>query len=111
MEEFTLEELKESEKFLNNICWDLTPKAFLEPGSTDQFKSDKYMLYVDAMLERPQVVIMRLRGHISKTVGYITGVPDDLLREAIQDEEEGKVGMYPLTPRLKEWLKKGLGLI
>jgi hypothetical protein len=110
VEEFTLDELKQSEKFRNNICWDMTPKAFLEAGSTDQYKTDKYMLYVDTMLDKPCVVIMRLRGHMCKTAGYIAGIPEELLQEAIQNSEECRVGMYPLTPALKEWIKKGLGI-
>ncbi len=116
MEQFNIEELKESEKFLQNIRWDITPRKFLEPrlakskGIED--KTDEYMLYVDIVFNKPQVVIMRLREHMSKTVGYIGGVPEELLKEALNcDKEECKVGMYPLTSRLEEWLKKSLGLL
>lgn len=116
MEQFTIEELKNSEKFIQNIRWDITPRKFLEPtlAKSEEIgdKTDKYMLYVDIVFNKPQVVIMRLREHMSKTVGYIDGVPHELLKEALNcDKEECKAGMYPLTPMLEEWLKKRLGLL
>lgn len=112
MEGFTIDELKESQKFLQNIRWDITPKRFLEPGLFEKVKTDSYMLYVDIIFDKPHVVIMRMKGNMSKSVGYIKGVPDDLLNEALEcDEKECKAGMYPLTKRLEQWLKNEFGLL
>jgi len=112
MEEFTFDELKESKKFLQNIRWDITPERFLEAGFFDRIKTDCYMLYVDILFGKPHVVIMKIRGNMSKSVGYIKGVPDELLQEALnQGKGESRAGMYPLTPGLEEWLKKQLGLL
>jgi hypothetical protein len=116
---YKIAELKESEKFLKNIRWDITPKKFLESDASlqesGQDKSEgsmiKYMLYVDLVYNKPALMIMRTRGAMSKTIGYIEDVPEDLLKEAMGcGKEECEAGMYPLTGELREWLKKGLGL-
>jgi hypothetical protein len=68
------------------------------------------MLYVDLMYDKPVLMIMKLRGSISMTIGFIEGVPDDLLREATEGEPaESGAGMFPLTGRLERWLKEKLG--
>jgi hypothetical protein len=116
---YTIDELKESEKFLKGIQWDLTPKAFMTPAHSEEkieFSESgdamlQYMLYVDLLYGKPVVMIMKLRGGMSLTVGCIEDVPEDLLKEAMNCENEECVsGMYPLTDKLKDWLKRGLGL-
>lgn len=80
-----------------------------QPGPPDV--SHGYMLYVDLVNEIPAVVIMDLSGRVSKTVGWIDGVPEDLLREAMHCESsECVAGMYPLTERLQRWIRNELGM-
>ncbi len=110
--------LKKSKYFIENIRWDVTPKVFLSPKSTSENVSKKsidttygYMLYVDFINEKPVLVIMKLKYVISQTVGYVDDIPEDLLREAMRcTETECVAGMYPLSEKLKDWLKKALGL-
>ncbi len=116
---YTVDELKESEKFLKSIQWELTPKAFIAPGHSE-YKTGhgetenailKYMLYVDLLNNKPVVMIMKLRGGMSTTAGCIEDVPEDLLKEAtLCNTEECASGMYPLTDKLRDWLKIELGI-
>jgi hypothetical protein len=116
---YTISELKESEKFLENIRWDMTPKKFLASdaslkesgGDTSGGSMIKYMLYVDINYNKPALMIMRTRGAMSKTVGYVEDVSEDLLKEAMGcNKDECEAGMYPLTQELEAWLKKELGI-
>ena len=117
MEILNIEELKESEYFIENIRWDITPKIFVDPSSAGKESGEAadisygYMFYIDLINEKPVLVIMQMRSAISKTVGYIRGVPEDLLREAIDClDSECVVGMYPVPDKLTEWLKGKLGV-
>lgn len=116
---YTVDELKESEKFLKSIQWDLTPKAFIAPGHSEQKTKHgeaknailRYMLYIDLLDNKPTVMIMKLRGGSSATAGCIEDVPEDLLKEAmVCNAEECASGMYPLTDKLSDWLKRELGI-
>ena len=69
------------------------------------------MLYIDLLDNKPTVMIMKVRGGSSLTTGCIEDVPEDLLREAINcNAEECASGMYPLTDKLRDWLKSKLGI-
>ena len=114
---YTISELKESEKFLENISWGMTPKKFLaSDASLRESGADisegsmiKYMLYVDLNNNKPTLMIMRTRGTMSKTVGYVEDVPEEMLREAMGcNKEDCPSGMYPLTKKLEAWLRKEL---
>lgn len=116
---YTVDELKESEKFLKSIQWDLTPKAFMSKGHSEGAAGHReadnaplaYMLYVDLLNNEPAVMIMKVRGGMSMTAGCIEDVPKDLIKEAMNcDAGECVSGMYPLTDKLKDWLKKDLGI-
>jgi len=117
MLKLSINDLKKSEKFIKNIRWDVTPKIFLNPESAkdkDGKKADVthgYMLYVDEVMHKPAVVIMQMKYMMSRTVGFIYDVPEDLLKDAMKkDDPESVAGMYPLTDKLKNWLKKQFGL-
>jgi hypothetical protein len=113
---YSIDDLRESEKFLGSIRWDMTPKRFLAPEASKAGETKPgeglitYMLYVDLMYDKPALMIMKLRGSMSMTIGFIEGVPDDLLKEAVEGEPaESGAGMFPLTDRLERWLKEKLG--
>ncbi len=118
MEHFSINALKNSKYFIENIRWDVTPKVFLspKPASEDESKESidttyGYMLYVDLINDKPVLVIMQLKYVMSQTVGYIDDIPEDLLKEAMHcTETECIAGMYPLSEKLEDWLKKALGL-
>lgn len=117
MDLISINDIKKSTAVINEIRWDVTPKIFINPSSAPLDESGKvidithgYMLYVDMITERPALIIMQLKLLISKTVGYVFDIPEDLLREAMQCTGPDCVGgMYPLTPNLEAWLKKELG--
>lgn len=118
MKLLSFHELKNSPLIINDIRWDVTPKIFINPSSAPVDESGKgvditygYMLYVDLMDDKPALVIMQLRRVISKTVGYILDIPEELLREAMHCVDSDCIsGMYPLSEKLGEWLKKEFNL-
>ena len=113
----TIKQLKESPNFIQDIRWEVTPRVFLDPTSTTDASGKPidinygYMLYVDLMEGVPALVIMQLKRVMSKTVGYVNDIPQDLLREAMKClESECIAGMYPMGEKLEAWLKKELGV-
>ena len=90
----------------------------MDPSSSPPDESGKavditygYMLYVDIINDIPALIVMQLKPLMSKTVGYITDIPENLLREAMQCSDSVCVaGMYPLTEKLEAWLKNEFGL-
>jgi hypothetical protein len=114
-----MKQLRESKSFLKHIRWDITPRIFFQPRFAKTANIPKktdddiegYMFYVDEVFRKPAVVIMRIRELMSRTVGYIDEVPEDLLSKALHcSEEECISGMYPLTEEIEHWLKRELGL-
>ena len=117
MDQVRIKDLRGNKKFFESIRWDLTPKILFEPrypgtkgeeGKTSN-STDGYMFYVDMVNDSPILVIMKNKYSMSKTVAYVEDVPEDLLQEAARcAPEECVAGMYPLTKKLEEWLKKEL---
>jgi hypothetical protein len=109
--------LRGKKHFLENILWDMTPKIFVHHGSAakegekEPVNQDGYMFYIEVVNAKPVLVIMQNRFSMSQTVAYVDGVPDDLLRESANcAPEECVAGMFPLSNRLKDWLKQALGV-
>ena len=111
-------ELKKSPSIIEEVRWDVTPRIFFEPSSGPRDSTGKpmdtsygYMLYVDMIQDQPALVIMQLKRIMSRTVGYVLDIPDDMLREAMYCEASECIqGMYPLSDRLRKWLRKEFGL-
>ena len=114
MEVINIETLKKSKHFRENTRWDVTPRIFLKPKSASGETIDTshgYMLYLDKVDDMPVMVIMQLSPMMSKTVGYVRGIPEALLQEAIKSTSSESIsGMYPLGEKLESWLKKEFGL-
>ncbi len=114
MEQVSFDKIKKSKAFVDDIRWDITPGIFLDPkscpGDQPADLTHGYMLYVENVLEKPALVIMMLKRIVSKTVGYTFEVPEDLLKDAMNCEAAECIqGMYPLSEKLKDWLKKECG--
>ncbi len=108
------EKIKSTKAFTDNIRWDVTPKIFIAPHTgpgTEQIDlTYGYMFYVEMVEEQPALAVMVLKPMLSKSAGYTHEIPDDMLKECMQcDESESVSGMYPITERLKQWLKKEFG--
>ncbi len=109
------EKIKSTKAFTESVRWDVTPKIFLAPRTgpgTEQIDlTYGFMLYIDMVDERPALAIMVLKPMLSKTAGYTHDIPDDMLKECMQcDTSECISGMYPITAKLEQWLKKEFGL-
>jgi hypothetical protein len=114
MVQVSVKDLKESKAVVDEIRWDVTPRLFMSPSSPSGETVDithGYMLYIDLVNNKPSLVIMQLRRIMSKTVGYVNDVPEDLLRESMHCVESECIGgMYPLSENLTNWLKKEFGV-
>lgn len=114
----SINDLKKDESFIQGIRWDLTPKIFMNPSSAPRSESGRmvdvtfgYMLYMDLVNDKPTLMIMLLRRMMSQNIGSITGIPEDLLRDAMNCKGPDCIGgMYPITGKLEDWLKKELGV-
>jgi hypothetical protein len=110
-----LDTLKKSSDIIKDIRWDVTPKIFMDPDSTSGDEpvdiSHGYMLYVDIVNDVPALVIMQLKRIMSKSVGYVYDIPEDLLKESMScTSSECIGGMYPMARSLQDWLKKEMNL-
>ena len=111
MEPLSIEKVKVSPRFTEEIRFDMTPRLFVDPKSAPGGKpadlSHGYMLYIDLMETRPVVMVMQMKSIVCRSVAYITDVPEDLLKSAMESTgDEAAEGMYPLGDELTAWLKK-----
>jgi len=114
----SINDVRENAAFIKGIRWDVTPKIFMNPSSAPRTESGKpvdvtygYMLYVDLVNNKPALMVMMLKRMMSQNVGQISDVPEDLLREAMNCKGPDCIaGMFPITGRLEDWLKKELGV-
>lgn len=118
MKLLSVHDIKQNRSFIQSIRWEVTPKIFMNPSSGPRSEAGKciditygYMLYVDRVNEKPALMIMMLKRMMSQNVGHIIGIPDDLLRDAMNCKCADCIGgMYPITGKLEDWLKKELGV-
>ncbi|HBH62930.1 MAG TPA: hypothetical protein DDX85_14585 [Nitrospiraceae bacterium] len=114
----SINDLKKDKSFVQGIRWDVTPKIFMNPSSAPRSESGKliditygYMLYVDIVQEKPVLMIMLLKRMMSQNIGYIIDIPEDALSDAMNCKGTDCIGgMYPISGKLEEWLKKQLAV-
>jgi hypothetical protein len=47
----------------------------------------------------------------AETIGKIDEIPDELIAEAIEENKDRVYfGMYPINKKIKDWLKRELGI-
>ena len=109
-----MKKAKESPAFIEEIRFDISPRLFVDPKSAPGEPADLtngYFLYIDLKETSPVVMIMQMRSISCRTVGYISDVPEDLLKSAMESAgDEAISGMYPLGDELTAWLKKELNI-
>ncbi|MEW6601257.1 MAG: DVU0772 family protein [Nitrospirota bacterium] len=114
----TIDDIKRNKTFIQGIRWDVTPKIFISPASAPRSELEKsvditygYMLYVDIVKNKPTLMIMMLKRMMSQNVGCVVDVPEELLQDAMNCKGPDCIaGMYPITGKLEDWLKKELGV-
>ena len=111
MEPLSIEKVKVSPRFIEDIRFDMTPRLFVDPKSAPGDKpadlTHGYMLYIDLQNDRPVIMVMQMKSIVCRSVAYITDVPEDLLKASIENAgTECVEGMYPLGDELTAWLKK-----
>jgi hypothetical protein len=115
----SLGSLKKNRFILEHILWEFEPKQLMQPrcGKAGEVSGSKnppsgYILYIETMEKHPGLFLMiQNAAGYAETFAKITEVPDNLLAEAIQENRSKEYcKMYPINNRLKEWLKKELGV-
>ncbi len=116
----TLKELKEDPFFKEHILWDIQPQELMSPrclkeGDKLVYKGSikGYIPYIDTTGKKPVLFIMRHTAmHYGETIARIDEIPEEMLNEAI-NENKDKIcfGMCPINEKIKQWLKKELGVL
>ena len=111
----SIEKLKESTVFIEEIRFDITPRLFVDPKSAPGGKPADityvYMLYIDLKEKKPVIMVMQMKEMMCRSVAYISDVPEELLKSSMESAgTECAEGMYPLGEELTNWLKKELNI-
>lgn len=115
----SLNSLKKNRFILEHILWDFEPKQLMQPrcgktgeGSGAGNPPSGYILYIETMEKRPGLFLMiQNAAGYAETFARIGDIPDNLLTEAIQENRNKEYcKMYPINQKLKEWLRRALGL-
>lgn len=119
---FSLPKLRTNKVFMCNLKLDVTPELLFRPRFASEGDLEErigetqgFCFYVEYLrghgVEKPALMLMKTYKLTSKTIGEVTGVPEDLLWGAVREEGvRDKMGMYPLNPPLRDWIRKELGL-
>jgi hypothetical protein len=111
--------LKKDRYMIEHKLWDFNPGRIIQPRctlpGTDPEPADKragYILYIETMDKKPELCIMvQNKAGFAESLAKIEGVPEELLSEALQENSgKGVCGMYPISRKMEEWLKKELGV-
>ncbi len=114
-----LSDLRQQKHFLDDLRFDVTPEVifksrFLTPENKEEAYGEThgFMFYVDCLEgEKPSLMLMKTKELRSSTVGFVEGVPGDLLEAAVSREGvKNYSGMYPLDEALINWLNEKLGV-
>jgi hypothetical protein len=112
-------EIKKEPFIIENIRWDLEPKDLMEPrciiteeGLKKREPIKGYVFYIDAMEDSPRLFLMRhTAADYAETLAEVEEIPKELLKEAIEEnKDKAYFKMYPINEKVKDWLKKELGI-
>jgi hypothetical protein len=111
----SVEKVKVSPGFIEDIRFDITPRLFVDPksapGGEPADLTHGYMLYIDLKNKRPVIMVMQMKQIMCRSVAYITDAPEELLKSSMESAgSECAEGMYPLSEELIGWLKKELNI-
>lgn len=116
----TLEDLKKEPYYIQNILWDLNPAQVMEPVVVKEGSEIKcrepikgYAFYIETTGKKPELfLLMHKKNCFGETIARIDEIPVEMLYEAIEENRELiKYGMCPINQKIKDWLKRELGLL
>ncbi len=115
----SLSDLRKAKWTHRHIIWDIEPKQLMEPrckhakdGKEEKKIIAGFLFYIDKMDKKPALFLMlhTAMGY-AETIAKIDEIPDELLVEAIEENKNKEFfGMCPINKKIKEWLKKELGI-
>ncbi len=116
----SFEDIKKEPYYIQNILWDFDPTKIMEPiiiqeGSNIVCKEPVkgYVFYIETSGKKPELFLMMQKAnYFSETIAKIEEIPEEMLKEAINENEHLiKYNICPINDKIKNWLKKELGLI
>jgi inorganic pyrophosphatase len=115
----SLEDIKNDSFIKEHILWDMEPKDLMEPrrkitqeGEQKRAAIKGYVFYIDTTDKEPILFMMRHTANdYAETAAKIDDIPKELLLEAIEENKDRVYfKMYPLNRKVKEWLRKEMGI-
>jgi len=116
----TFEDIKNEPYVVEHIMWDVEPKDLMDPitSMTEEGVKRKaplkgYMFYIETVGATPVLYLIRhTAGNYAETLAQIAELPQDLLLEALEENKSKMYsGMCPINNKVKDWLKKELGVL
>ncbi|MEJ5227332.1 DVU0772 family protein [Thermodesulfovibrio sp.] len=116
----TFEDIKKEPYYISNILWDVNPTKVMEPVITkegDDIVCKKpvkgYVFYIETSGKKPELFLMMHKANcFGETIAKIEHIPEEMLKEALEENKTYiKFGMCPINEKIKNWLKKELGIL
>lgn len=116
----TFEDIKNEPYVVEHIMWDVEPKDLMDPvtsmtaeGLQHKAPLKGYIFYIETAGNAPVLYLMRhTAGNYAETLAQITELPQYLLLEALEENKSKMYsGMCPINDKVKDWLKKELGVL
>lgn len=115
----TFDDIKEDLYIKEYILWDLNPKDLMQPrciiteeGAKYRDRIKGFVFYIDTLSTKPMLYLMKhtISDH-GRTLAIINEVPEEFISEAIiENKDKEYFGMYPINTKIKDWLKKEMGI-
>ncbi len=118
-EMLTFDEIKNDPFIKEHIIWDFEPSDLMEPRCSITEKGKKYrelikgyIFYIDTLAQKPTLYLMKHTAiDYGVTLAIINEAPDELIAEAIIEMKDRKYfGMYPINSKIKDWIRKEMGI-
>lgn len=116
----TFEDIKKDSYYSKHILWDFDPTEVLEPivkAEGDRIVCKEpvkgYIFYIETTGSKPELFLMiHKTNYFGETIAKIEEIPEQLLHEAVEENKDKiKFGMCPINDKIKQWLKKELGVL
>lgn len=115
----TFDDIKDDSFIKEHIIWDIEPGALMEPRCTITDEGKKYrdlikgyVFYIDTLAKKPTLYLMRHTANdYGVTLAIISDIPEELIAEALTEmKDRAYFGMYPINSKIKDWIRKEMGI-